>query len=313
VRKSEVTEKKKTTFFPERMSQNSGVSKLYLDILNQPFVNLSDLRNVCVQFSIPHKIIRSEVWQLLLGVISPDHLKRSEELEFKNRLYWNLVQKFCSKNPSIQSTRQQILLDIPRTIPKLSLHSKSFFRLPLHQAIWASLAERILLVWSQCHSSIGYFQGSADILTVVVDVIFAEDEMLTDMITLQSLESLCYWTFINLMKNLEHTFQNHYNTSKQTGNAVTDYCENVFVNMLPIFDNCLAIVDPELAQHLRFNAVQSSFYAFRWILCLSTREFDLPFCRENLGYRTCHFLYFSYSHLCRSNDVFKTDCVWEIF
>ena len=224
--------------------------------------------------------------------------RRDEEIQWKRKTYWNLVKKYATRKslPQVQQVEQQILLDLPRTTPRTQTAVHSFYK----SAQWNQLAKNVLLIWSQQHPSVGFFQGSTDILLVIVDAFltselpsYATDTMAED--RFQNFEADCYWIFLAFMKNLESclgfsnrgvedaakltnstTISTSISSKDNRLNKKVDYCEYVFRNGMDCISDIFQRVDPQLADHFKKQDVQMSYFALRWVLCAMSRELDLP-------------------------------------
>lgn len=112
--------------------------------------------------------------------------------------------------------------------------------------------ENILLLFVQNYPWVGYVQGMSDILVPIVHV-FCEENILTA-------EASSFFVFINLIKRVYYNF-----IENQPG----------ILTFLQNFAMLLQEKDRELFDHLKKEKVIEHFYAFRWINCLFTREFNL--------------------------------------
>jgi len=249
-------EERRPSFSKKDQDEEQKINK-FLSVLSSPIVNIDTLKSLCWN-GIPSQL-RAQCWQLLLGYL-PCHTDQTELLlrrkrdEYEGlRLYY-----YKSKNDD-DNLLQQVLVDVPRTIPK------GFPMSVLHDKKTQKLLERVLYIWSRQNEHIGYFQGLGDILNQFVciflcsyiDVENFQSEQLTSQ-TMDEVEADSYWCLTTLLGGSEH----HYSLNLDEGMGV----------MMEKMKQLIGFVDAPLSQHLNQQTVDMLHFSFPWMLCLLTRE-----------------------------------------
>jgi hypothetical protein len=263
----------------------------FLHVLNSSPVDLVELRRLSITFGIPRQL-RNECWRIMLGVLPSDITERDSEVEFHRTLYRTLLRKHRARLETNNSDEQkqtlsQIALDLPRTQPRPT--SGTVAHRYFSSMAWKQLAENVLFVFSQHRPKLGYFQGMADLLMVLVDALLPPEQDLPTA-TLDNFEADCYWTFFAFMNRLQASF----NSGQEL-----DYCENVFRDGVRAITTTLQIVDPQLSQHLDHVSADWSHFMMRWLLCLLSRELSLQHVQVS---DRCHTLFLSFPFLVQSSS-----------
>jgi len=233
-------------------------------LLRQTNVDMKALRTASWA-GIPPQV-RGTVWQLLLGYLPPNLIRRGATLK-KRREEYNIILDRHYTNVIIEDDTilKQILVDIPRTSPK-----RKFFQ---HPEVQKSL-ERILYLWAIRHPASGYVQGINDLATPFYMVFLSQltGQSISDYETKESAENLtkdqlfiveadCFWCLSLVLDAI----QDHY-TFAQPGLQKMVFKLQELINR----------IDATLHDHIVNQEVQFIQFAFRWMNCLLMREISLP-------------------------------------
>lgn len=121
---------------------------------------------------------------------------------------------------------------------------------------------RILYIYAKLNIEINYVQGMNEILAPLY-YCFAFNPF--DDNDPGAVEADVFWCFTLLMEDLKNFFDKSKDSSQ----------EGIF-SLFKNFNECLKITDKDLHSHFIKKGIDSSQYAFRWILLLFSQEFVLP-------------------------------------
>ncbi|KGG51024.1 hypothetical protein DI09_47p20 [Mitosporidium daphniae] len=265
-------------FFPRSFSKNDQVicELLFSTDVVDIGMAFSRLRNFCWK-GIPFSY-RSICWKyLFVGYLPPAKAKQRPNINRRRREYFQSARSlgvYPEIKPSFDMALfHQIEIDVPRTIPSVSL-----FRDPIIQAVCAPLL----------HPSSGYVQGLNDLLSPFIAIFLSEylcafpifrnskrmnnnvldyllhlpDQYMQNISTeeLEAVEADAFWCFSKFLDTIHDRY-----TSGQPG----------IWHQISKLEDLMARIDPFLLSHLKEQGVELNQFAFRWINCLLIRE--LPF------------------------------------
>ncbi|XP_049852210.1 uncharacterized protein LOC126329970 [Schistocerca gregaria] len=253
--------------FEKNSHLNHSSPKEYIQkILYRDEVDIPELQSICRQHGIP-KRMRAFVWQLLLGYTPTKASERCRCLKSRRSEYLQLVERFFNLNPIKRSTRLMfglVTVDTPRT------HPDHFLNLFCTRPIQNTL-ERILYIWSCTNQHISYYQGLNDLASILL-VVFLDcclGDLSDERGSLPSLDDLqtallcvepdTYHCLTILLKNI-----GTFHTLSRGG----VYSESMLAHM----ESLVRKLDPTLYKHIVNNELEFVHFAFRWMLCLFTRE-----------------------------------------
>jgi len=268
---SETSITKKTQHM-ERSSSVKTPQKSYKELtfekcINAPIVNVRDLRKLSWN-GIPPKY-RSISWKILLGYLPANASRRSTTLQRKRAEYRDAIAQHYDNDDSTRSlteqeTLRQVLVDVPRTAPDVTL-----FRHPRIR----NILQRLLFIWAMRHPASSYVQGINDLVTPLVSVFLSfyyDGKDMTDAGSdvldfvddhvLDEIEADAYWCLTKLLAGI----QDHY-TSDQPGVQ-----RMVFRLQEPVNR-----IDVDLCNHLSSIGIEFMQFAFKWMNCLLVREFSI--------------------------------------
>ncbi|KAJ4458640.1 putative GTPase-activating protein gyp1 [Paratrimastix pyriformis] len=185
-------------------------------------------------------VVRSPVWQLLLGYL-PSHRERQvATIERKRAEYWACIPQYFTDietlPPYERSLRHQIAIDVPRTNPDCPL---------VQNPVIQKMLERVLYIWAIRHPASGYVQGINDLATPF------------------------FVAFLRPFFDLDDPAQQDLGTLSAA--QLNEVEADAYWCLSKMLD------DPaKLARHLESQHVQYLQFAFRWMNCLLTREFPSP-------------------------------------
>ncbi len=264
---------KNTSSFPSNIAvDSSSKSKTeqkkpykiqqFQTLLEADNVDIPALRKVAWN-GVPSEF-RTKVWQLLLGYLPTNKMRRIQSINRKRKEYLDSIQMYYNipeGERSLQESKilHQIVIDLPRTLPDLP-----FFQ----QKIIQNSMERILYVWSIRHPASGYVQGMNDLLTPMIYIClypFVEDVWRCDAEAVDSkimmdVEADSYWCLTKLLDNI----QDHY-TSSQPG----------LQRMVLRLEDLVHRMDNDLHVHFQNEGIEYLQFAFRWMNCFLLRELPL--------------------------------------
>lgn len=202
-----------------------------------------------------------------------------------------------SKYFNEQVLRQEILQDVIRTFPSISLFREEYVQEPM---------VTILTVWSKMYPLISYRQGMHDILAPVYKVFLesaiADNNGITKLSedTLSTVEKTVAVVFLNIMNSAKYLFVNNLEdklinnsdlflfdgipekdaTLLASKNTFHTIGSSSLKDKLPMLRICnriqnvyLRTVDPELQTQLAHSKIEPQFYMMRWLRVLFSREF----------------------------------------
>ena len=238
-----------------------------LCLLNQPSINLSDLRKLCWH-GCPVEV-RATCWKLLLGYTPTTNSRLSTTL-FNKRVEYSRVLNahYLGSKCLDNSILHQITIDIKRT-------SGSTFLLN------DELRERVIRVlycWSIRRPASGYVQGLNDVIMPLFEVFLSDTIQTSERDTeissnvsidnsklsqmtgsaLDNVEADVFWCFSRLVDSIQDNY-----TASQAG---------IHRQVSRMQQICTAL-DPDLVKHLQIDLeIEFVQFAFRWINCLLVRE-----------------------------------------
>jgi len=273
---SETSIAKKQPIEMERSSSVAAIpnipKKSYKEItfekcINAPIVNVRDLRKLSWN-GIPPKY-RSISWKILLGYLPANASRRSTTLQRKRAEYRDAIAQHYDNDDSTRSlteqeTLRQVLVDVPRTAPDVTL-----FRHPRIR----NILQRLLFIWAMRHPASSYVQGINDLATPLVSVFLSfyfDGKDMTDAgpdvldqvddHVLDEIEADAYWCLTKLLAGI----QDHY-TSDQPG----------VQRMVFRLQELVHRIDIDLCNHLSNIGIEFMQFAFKWMNCLLVREFSI--------------------------------------
>jgi|EP00505_MAST-04D_sp_SCG-Rhode-Island_P003434 hypothetical protein len=172
-----------------------------------------------------------------------------------------------------EEVREAIQKDVSRTHP-----GYAFFQ---QKEVLAAM-RRMLFIFAKLNPGIAYIQGMNEVLAPLYYVFMRErppppqqnadgddgDESRGDPYGFQNndnVEADTFWCFNTVMSEIRDWF---IQTLDRSDSGIQGYIRK--------FQNTLARQDEELASHLDGLSLDPTFYAFRWITTMLSREFDLP-------------------------------------
>ena len=308
------------------------ISKLIIQSISQK--NLSNLQNI-TEKGIPDDIpiLRAFVWKILLKYL-PINIyewdsfllkKRNEYKTFIKLIESKLEKEISNNNYKTKETLEQIVKDVSRTSFELSFFFKSVKKIILtpseitelynkrkynskiidikeyyypfiskENKTHADILKRILLIFSIMRPDIGYHQGMNEILAPIY-YCYSYDKLYENEKE-EDIEADSFWSFFNLMSQLEKTFNN-------------DETQQGLYLLKEILEKCLKIVDENIFIILQEKNVQLEFFCFRWFILLFSQEFnigdimklwDLIFSNENKYY---YLIYISIAFLLIKKNI----------
>ena len=157
-----------------------------------------------------------------------------------------------------EEMRSEVVKDVLRTMPGLA-----FFN--THR----SNLERLLYLYSKLNPGISYVQGMNELLAPIYYVL-AKDPSLASIADPKEREAAAeadaFWCFQALMNRVSELYTRELDVG---GSAGISGC-------IAKFETLLEQKDPRLQAHLQASGVRSEFFAFRWLVTLNCREFQLP-------------------------------------
>jgi len=254
--------------------QNEKIKK-YLSILDKDIINLDALRYLS-HSGIPEEL-RGIVWKYLLGYLPCNKSEQKDYLNNKRNDYIKYVDKIYPKieNNKVVGTEDalwdQIYVDVIRTFP---MGMEQFCE---NEYVRECLC-RILYVYSTVHQRKNYWQGLNEIpvpflisfVSFYIGCSLRElnnlsNDAIKDILSSKSIEADTYWCVCKFVKGLQ--FNNEYVVHKY-GDIKAD-------PILQRFELLCSMVDQDLLNNLKKKGVEFIFFAFRWMVCLLTREIPI--------------------------------------
>eukprot|EP00638_Chattonella_subsalsa_P015502 CAMPEP_0117839336 /NCGR_PEP_ID=MMETSP0949-20121206/13928_1 /TAXON_ID=44440 /ORGANISM="Chattonella subsalsa, Strain CCMP2191" /LENGTH=461 /DNA_ID=CAMNT_0005682313 /DNA_START=182 /DNA_END=1568 /DNA_ORIENTATION=+ len=246
---------------------NRGYREVELDAaLSANVVKVEALREL-VWNGIPPNAVghRPTIWQILLGYLPANQMRREATLARKRREYAESVQQFfhmeeVNRTPQ---TGSRIAAPNPGGCAKNNPDVPFFQQDAIQRAM-----ERILYIWAIRHPASGYVQGISEIicpfilvfLSAHVKNVSSVDVTHVDPQILSEVEADTYWCTTKLLDNI----QDHY-TAEQPG----------LQRMLVRFEDLIRRIDGPLYAHLLEQGVMVNQVAFKWMNCLLLRELPI--------------------------------------
>lgn len=251
-----------------QMSQQQRHGQL-LHLLQQPTINLSDLRRLCWH-GCPVEV-RATCWKLLLGYTPTTNSRLSKTLFNKRAEYARILDAHYLGNKYLdKSILHQITIDIKRTSGGTFL---------LNDELRGRVI-RVLYCWSIRRPASGYVQGLNDVIMPLFEVFLSdaiqasESNQPSPNITidagklaqlaepaLDNVEADVFWCFSRLVDSIQDNY-----TASQVG----------IHRQVSRMQQICAVLDPDLVKHLQVNLeIEFVQFAFRWINCLLVRELKM--------------------------------------
>eukprot|EP01083_Nonionella_stella_P039489 107403_1 len=250
-----------STQSPPQNRVNAQSSRLR-KIMDAKNLDLGKLRKSCWN-GVP-AALRSEAWKLLLGYLPTNHDRRETTLKKRRAEYAGFVEQYYKvgahqRTEQEQKTLAQILVDVPRTCPELSLFREEYVRESLTQ---------LLYIWSIRHPATGYVQGINDLATPFLYIFYSEalDGDLSRPVASLSADTLfnagadTFWCLSKLLEGI----QDHY-----------IFAQPGLQRMVFKLQELTNRIDLPLYNHLSTHNVLFIQFAFRWMNCLLLREIAL--------------------------------------
>jgi hypothetical protein len=265
-------------------------------LIQPEVVNMSELRQLAWN-GIPTKY-RATTWKILLGYLPTNSSRRDNTLRRKRNDYRDARSQHYdiddnSRTAQEQETLRQVIVDVPRTAPDISLFRNDRVR---------RILQRVLYVWAIRHPASSYVQGINDLATPLVTVFLADYYQGQDVLDgdvmnhlsqerLDDLEADVYWCLTSLLAGI----QDHY-TCDQPG----------IQRMVGRLEELVNRMDGPLCQHLRGQDIEFLQFSFKWMNCLLLREFHLSnvprlwdtYIAEKNGFEDFH-VYVCAAYLCQ--------------
>jgi len=248
----------------------------FITLLQEEVIDLEQLRALSYD-GIPSQV-RAVVWQLLLGYLPAERKQQAQVIFQKREVYDRLVQEHCAElsnsleaepNELERNTLwEQIRVDVIRTFPA---GLEEFFEQPIVRQCLC----RILYVYSTVHQDGNYWQGLNELPVPFLVTFFSfyagcslrelntvQTEGMELAFTSGSLEADVYWCLCHFVDRLQYT-----------GNYVISKNGNITEkDILQRFETLCYMCDPDLVRTLKGKGIEFIFFAFRWMVCLLTRE-----------------------------------------
>ncbi|KAI9279371.1 rab-GTPase-TBC domain-containing protein [Sporodiniella umbellata] len=235
-------------------------TKKFITILSLTNIDLVALKELSWN-GIPSEL-RTIIWQLLLGYLPCNSVRRETTLARKRKDYLDSVSATYSRGMAglDQTLWHQIHIDIPRTNPSIALYQNK---------VTQSCLERILYQWAIRHPASGYVQGINDLVTPIFQVFLSAyidndperyDISFLDQEILSVIEADSFWCLSKLLDGI----QNNY-TFAQPG----------IQKQISTLKELVSRIDNRLVRHLQKEGIEFIQFSFRWMNCLLMRELPL--------------------------------------
>ena len=225
--------------------------------------------------------MRAVVWQLLLGYLPCSHEERGQELVLQRGKYHQLVQEMYPRlSPSQEELADTeaanplwdlIRVDVIRTFPA------GMEDLFANEVIRRCLC-RILYIYSTVSQKGNYWQGLNEIPVPFLINFFSfyagcslrelnavSSEGIEMALSSGNVEADVFWCVTRFVGGLQ--LRGEYVIGKNGS-----ICEK---EILQRFETLCLMADPELVGNLAEKGVEFIFFAFRWMICLLTRELPI--------------------------------------
>ena len=310
------------------------ISKLIIQSISQK--NISNLRSL-TEKGIPDDIpaLRPFTWKILLKYL-PINIyewdsfllkKRNEYKTFIKLIESKLGKELSNKDYKTKELLEQIIKDVSRTSFELSFFFQSTNKKMLSSSeitelynkrkynskiidikeyyspfiteenkTHADILKRILLIFSILRPDIGYHQGLNEILAPIY-YCYSYDKLYENEKE-EDIEADSFWSFYNLISQLEKTFNND---EKQEGLYL----------LKETLEKCLKLVDEDILITLGNKNIKLEYFCFKWFILLFSQEFnigdimklwDLVFSNENKYY---YLIYISLAFLLIKKTIIK--------
>ncbi|ELP93417.1 hypothetical protein EIN_058720 [Entamoeba invadens IP1] len=252
----------KSTSSKEEDSVDKDLQKLqkYIDALSKPFVDKLQLAKLAKDGV--DKIVRGQVWKLLIGYIPCERQKQFETQRSKRQDYISMATRLMATGLTVNEEKSeiQIMKDIKRMTREVPL---------LHNDRIQKLMLRLLLVYSIKHPASGYVQGFDSMASVFLVVYLTDytgtsssvsqiDSMTVD--ELSEIEADVYWSFSWMLQAI----QNQY-TFDQPG----------IQKQIDDLSTLTKRYNPKLFKHFSDQNLTFFQFSFRWFNCCLVREFSI--------------------------------------
>ncbi|KAH3763256.1 GTPase-activating protein GYP1 [Pelomyxa schiedti] len=225
---------------------------------------------------------RPMAWKLLCGYIPVEKSERESCLQRKRELYFHLVDVHDCPPSSVNSLppdKKKIFLEISVDLPRtLATGFEVFCGIPEVQKILG----RINLVWSLHNKRVSYFQGLSDWVLLLLLCMISEHSLFQGDVSaiallgdkciellqhsspdfLRNVEADVFWLLSYMMDEMKYFLEDHF--------------ENGVTCLLDKMAYLIDLADKEISDYLNKLECRPGHYAFRWIVCLMTREFLVP-------------------------------------
>ncbi|EJW04597.1 hypothetical protein EDEG_01181 [Edhazardia aedis USNM 41457] len=208
-------------------------------ILSSNIINI-DLLKKLTWGGIPEKY-RAKCWRVFLGLSNLNNDTYENSLKEKNDKYHAMLLdlNICKQ------TKHQIDIDIVR------LESKQ--RIMPDGSDISNIFINILSLYATQRPAVGYIQGMADILAVFLYVFY------TDKGYEAYAESSAFFGFSKFVDNLQDNYAN---------------CQSGIKRSMKYMNGIVENIEPKLIRHMMNVGLEIHMFAFRWLNCFYTREFD---------------------------------------
>ncbi|PRP84115.1 GTPase-activating protein GYP1-like [Planoprotostelium fungivorum] len=232
-------------------------------VLQEPIVDMAQLRKLSWQ-GIPPEL-RANTWRLLLDYLPANADRRNQVLDRKREEYSATIPRYFDvddthRTNEEQTIYKQIQLDVPRTLPTMTLFQ--------NQDVQQALA-RVLYIWGIRHPASGYVQGINDLATPFI-ILFLQENMnkeirQIDPSTIPSevltrVEADTYWCLTKLLDGIQDNY-----TFAQPG----------IQRMMFKLSELVKRIDAPLYDHLKQQEVDFAHFSFTWMNCLLLRAFPM--------------------------------------
>ncbi len=300
-----VMEDNKNTQFLTALQSNTSVARL---------------RALALAVGVPHQH-RAEIWARLLGLVGPDPAQWHQQLKQRRDAYVSLVSALSGAMSAESVVQlQMIAVDVPRTHPQ-------GWGLLFSDPVMQHSLQRVLLVWSVNHPQVAYYQGLNDLVVPLYIVYMTaclgplsddHDEYVHNkhihyllpsilpLIEADVYHSLCI-ILDQLLKHNKITIGGIYAEHMVSRLAtLMQLVDSAYCHVMYLYIGAHLISAEPLVDHMRSEGMEFMLFAFRWLLCLFTREFSVPnlIC---LWVRTIINMYIYATNTCTG----RVDCGWR--
>ncbi|TNV87202.1 hypothetical protein FGO68_gene13070 [Halteria grandinella] len=252
-------------------------------VLQSKVVDLDQLRSLAWSGVPPHQAgYRCKTWKLLLDYLPNDQEILAETLSRKREEYTDMVEHYFGgisydnqqdlfkkreMSPYEVKSIKQIRIDVYRTQPEVKLFSTQPIQI---------MMIRILFTWTMRHPASGYVQGINDLAAPLILVYLTEflqnvnqdniyeiaekdiEEIIPDQLV--KIEADVFWCLSKLIDDVQDNY-----TDMQPG------VHKIINKMKKLIEQA----DPEVLKYLDSLDINFMDFAYRWVSCYLTREFDI--------------------------------------